>query len=466
MLFWPQISGRGAMLDRKPSDIARETLKLLASRKLAPSPDNYRALYEEIAGHSMPEGAAAAHAPRALTASQFALEIQEQIARLIESMLPALGPDEAAAGQQGEELLKLVRQPSLEVAALKAMMESFSAKLTLATEDQAEIRASVLKLLNLLLRNIGALSVDDRWLKGQVDSLVQASTPPLSLRRLDALEERLEDVIAKQSEAKAHLMDAQAQMKELFAAFLDKLRHMAACSQAHQGTFEQCAERIDEAQTLAEIAPVVREAFTASRAMANDAMAMHEELRGMREKTEATQAQIAQLQQDLERVSAQARHDPLTGALNRRGLDEAMEREIATARRRGGSLCLSLLDVDNFTSINEKMGHDAGDAALVHLAEVVRESLRPQDALARYGGEEFVVLLPDTPLDMGVMAMTRLQRELTKRFFLQDNEKILITFSAGVAELGVEETGADAIRRADQAMYLAKRAGKNRVLGA
>jgi diguanylate cyclase len=92
--------------------------------------------------------------------------------------------------------------------------------------------------------------------------------------------------------------------------------------------------------------------------------------------------------------------------------------------------------------------------------------MRPQDTLARFGGEEFVFLLPDTALDQGIEAMTRLQRELTKRFFLAGNEKVLITFSAGVAQMNAEESGMDAIRRADQAMYLAKRAGKNRVLGA
>ena len=83
-----------------------------------------------------------------------------------------------------------------------------------------------------------------------------------------------------------------------------------------------------------------------------------------------------------------------------------------------------------------------------------------------YGGEEFVILLPDTPLEKGIEAMTRLQRELTKRFFLAGTEKVLITFSAGVAQLAPGEAGHEAIKRADQGMYLAKRAGKNRVLGA
>ena len=163
---------------------------------------------------------------------------------------------------------------------------------------------------------------------------------------------------------------------------------------------------------------------------------------------------------------SQARHDPLTGALNRKGLDEALNREVSNVRRKDAPLSVALLDIDNFKKLNDTMGHATGDIALTHLAKVARECMRPQDTLARYGGEEFVILLPDTPLDKGIDAMTRLQRELTKKFFLAGSEKVLITFSAGVAQLVANEQPADAIRRADQAMYLAKRAGKNRVLGA
>jgi diguanylate cyclase len=97
---------------------------------------------------------------------------------------------------------------------------------------------------------------------------------------------------------------------------------------------------------------------------------------------------------------------------------------------------------------------------------VARTSMRPQDTMARYGGEEFVILLPDTALQNGVEAMQRLQRELTKRLFLQNNERVLITFSAGVAQLELDETAENAVKRADEAMYLAKRAGKNRVFAA
>jgi len=145
-------------------------------------------------------------------------------------------------------------------------------------------------------------------------------------------------------------------------------------------------------------------------------------------------------------------------------MDDALETEASRAKRHGSDLCLALLDIDNFKKLNDTLGHAVGDAALIHLAKVVEETIRPEDTLARYGGEEFVVLLPNTALDDAITAMARVQRELTRRFFLHNNDKVLITFSCGVAELGADETAPAALQRADSAMYLAKRAGKNRVM--
>ena len=211
---------------------------------------------------------------------------------------------------------------------------------------------------------------------------------------------------------------------------------------------------------------MLKDVVGATRSMAAQSKTAGDELLAMRERAKTTEAELAKLHRELDRVSAQARHDPLTGALNRQGMDEAMERELSQVRRKETPLSVALLDIDNFKKLNDTQGHATGDQALAHLATVARESMRPQDTLARYGGEEFVILMPDTPLERGVDAMTRLQRELTRRFFLAGTEKLLITFSAGVAQLSEGESGADAIKRADQAMYLAKRAGKNRVLAA
>ena len=160
-----------------------------------------------------------------------------------------------------------------------------------------------------------------------------------------------------------------------------------------------------------------------------------------------------------------AHHDPLTNLPNRRLLLDRLDQALVSSKRSQKNNALFFIDLDHFKKLNDSLGHVAGDNALVHLADQARKCMRPNDTLARYGGEEFVILMPDTPLAEGVEAMVRLQRELTRNFFLAGKEKVLITFSAGVAQLAADESGTDAVRRADQAMYLAKRAGKNRVFG-
>ena len=517
------------MSEKKPFEVARETLKQLTVRKLAPTPLNYQAIYNDIAGiphvphfpadnlrdisqalpaktpgqqkqrglldyaidrmnwdgvktalvayggfvpaSGLDTGASATSATQAvsdkpLTAAALTTDFMAQIGKMIEYALPALGTEDERFREQTQALITALRQPGADVPALKLMLLNFSHRLSFAAEDQAEIKNALLKLLHLVFENIGELSVEDQWLKGQMDALMTASTPPLSLRRLDDVERRLKDVIFKQKEAKERTVQAHNEMREMLAAFIERLSEMTQSTGTFNSKLEESAKLIEQAKTLAEIAPVLKDVVGASRTMASDSRAMQDELMAMRERATTTEAEIAKLHQELDRVSSEARHDPLTGALNRKGLDEALERELSTVRRKETPLCMALLDIDNFKKLNDTLGHAKGDEALNHLAKVAREVMRPQDTLARYGGEEFVILLPDTPLEKGIEAMTRLQRELTTRFFLAGAEKVLITFSAGVAQLAPGEAGSEAIRRADQAMYLAKRAGKNRVLGA
>jgi diguanylate cyclase len=520
------------MSEKKPFEIAKETLKQLTERKLIPTPLNYQKIYNDIAGvefvppfpadnlrdivKALPAktpgqqkqkglleyaidrlnwdgvktamvayggfvpatndvvtaAAGAASSPSVLsstpnnTAPALTNDFLVQIGRMIEFLKPALGMDEERFVTQTETLLAAIRQPVVDVIVVKQMLTAYSDRLSFVAEDQAEIKKTLLKLLHLMFENIAELSQDEHWLKGQMDALMTASAPPLTLRRLDDVERRLKDVIFKQKDAKGHALQAQEEMRKMLATFIERLSQITKSSDSFHSQMEESARLIEQAKSMTEIAPVLKEVMQATRNMAHDSKTSHDELLSMREHATATEAEIAKLHQELDRVSALARHDPLTGALNRKGLDEAMEREISNVRRKDVPLCVALLDIDNFKKINDSMGHSTGDAALTHLATVARECMRPQDNLARYGGEEFVILLPDTTLDKGIEALTRLQRELTKKFFLSGVEKVLITFSAGVVQLATDEKGATAIKRADQAMYLAKRAGKNRVVGA
>jgi len=415
------------------------------------------------ASRSMPlfdEAPVTASAP-ALTADFFG-----QLARLIEYASPAFGHDDAHFLEQTQALVKSLRDPATDAVTVKKMIAQYSQRLSFVAEDQAEIKLVLLKLLHLIIENISHLAVDDSWLKGQVDALMEVCVPPLTLRRLDDVEQRLKDVIFKQTEAKARTVQAQQEMRQMLATFIERLATMSVSTGEFHAQLEVSAKLIEQAKSIEEIAPVLKNVVGATRSMAKDSMSARDELQTMKKRAESTEAEIAKLHQELDRVSAQARHDPLTGALNRQGLDEAVNREISKVKRQDTPLSVALLDIDNFKKLNDSLGHATGDVALTHLATVTREVMRPQDTLARYGGEEFVILMPDTALENGVEAMVRLQRELTKRFFLAGTEKVLITFSAGVAQLAPGETGPQAIKRADQAMYLAKRAGKNRVLAA
>lgn len=508
------------MAERTPSDLARETLKQLAIRRLPPTPNHYREIYDEIAGmrsaQPFPEGpfrqilrvvpgqtpvqrrlldqfekavsgqdwsalqsvmvgyaklglsdsAVADTTNAAKTLAALPPDLAEQLARLVENTLAGLSTDDSKVHLLGGQLVQFLRAPSPPASTLQLMLANFSFRLSFAAEDQAAVRSLLLELLHMVFENMAALSVDDRWLSGQTEALVQATSQPLTLRRLDDVQRRLKDVIFKQTEAKGRMVEAQEQMKEMLSAFIERLGTMTETSGAFHETMEDCAEKIAAASSLEDIAPVLKQVMGATRSMALDSRMAHDELHQLRQRAQDKHAEIAQLQQTLDQVSKQARHDPLTGSLNRKGLDEALQREIARGRRAETPLCIALLDVDNFKQINDRLGHATGDEALVHLANVVRSVMRPQDMLARYGGEEFIVVLPDTLLASGVEAMQRLQRELTKNFFLKDNEKLLITFSAGVAQLSASEESPEAIKRADQAMYLAKRQGKNRVVAA
>ena len=209
---------------------------------------------------------------------------------------------------------------------------------------------------------------------------------------------------------------------------------------------------------------VLAEVISETRIIQVNAQRSRDELRASRRRVEEAERRINELQVELDKTSTLVRHDQLTGALNRRGLEEAFENEVARAQRRKSPMCVALLDIDNFKKLNDSLGHDAGDAALVHLVTVIRETVRPQDTVARFGGEEFIILLPDAPIEDAKKALVRLQRELTKRIFLTDNEKVLITFSAGVTDLRVGDDQASVTKRADEAMYTAKKTGKNRVV--
>jgi len=410
----------------------------------------------------------AARAPAGEGTAVAGNELQELLALLIDHTLGVLLADVPELAGEAQALATQIRaaRTAAEVAQLTSRLKKFSYKLQFVAEDQVELKTALLHLLQLIVDNINELVIDDQWLQGQIATVRELIGQPLNLRQMDDVERRLKDLIYKQSALKKSLNDARERMKAMLASFVDRLAEFAATTGEYHERIGVCAEKVSKAHDIADLSDVLDVVMQETRAVQLAAQRSRDELMTMRTRVEEAEQEVARLTAELAQTSEMVRHDALTGVLNRKGMDEAMAREVGRARRRDTPLCVALLDIDNFKRINDTYGHETGDQALVHLAQVVKTTLRPQDTLARFGGEEFVIILTDTGLDDGIQAMVRVQRELTRKFFLHKNEKLLITFSCGVAELGTEEDPAEAIRRADQAMYLAKRAGKNRVMAA
>lgn len=155
--------------------------------------------------------------------------------------------------------------------------------------------------------------------------------------------------------------------------------------------------------------------------------------------------------------------DGLTGVHNKRFLLEALDKEIPRGRRHGRPLSVVMFDIDHFKKINDTYGHLAGDYVLKELAQLVKSRLRPDDIFARYGGEEFAALLPETPVDGAGAIGEDLRRRIEERRFVFEGEVIPVTMSLGAAELTGEMDGTGLIKHADEKLYEAKHAGRNRV---
>ncbi|MBI3529281.1 MAG: diguanylate cyclase [Betaproteobacteria bacterium] len=342
----------------------------------------------------------------------------------------------------------------------------FTQRAELHGGGDGQIREALLRLLRLIVDNMRELVEGDHWIQGQVAIVKNVLDRPLTPEVIEEAERAIKDLMIRQGALKRSLEEARASLKALLQDFIDRLGGMSDDTSDYQAKLETYSSRLQQTDAFVALNDIIRDLLRDTRSMHEATEQTGKALTTARQHVQAAEARIQQMERELEHLTERAREDQLTGTLNRRGLDEAFKREAARADRQSSPMCVALLDIDNFKKLNDTLGHQAGDEALMHIVQVIKEHLRPADALARYGGEEFVILLPDSDVSEAMDVMARLQRELTKRFFLHNNEKLLITFSCGVSQRSSSEDLEPAVSRADRALYQAKRSGKNRVCAA
>jgi diguanylate cyclase len=504
-----------------PTEVARETLRRLAMRRIAPTPDNYQNLYEEIVGK--PSAPADTNTPTAATAlAGLVMDLNLQYPELadpVENLNQSIRKGEwtqcrkqlgqltrqlkqqaegSGGGRSQSEDLTLLRDllaKTLEFAVVTQLshsphlaekaqqlatavkeansastlskaasgLKSLWVSVELQASDTHDQQETLKRILLLLVENIGELLDDDTWLRGQLNMVQDVIAGPLQIRSLQEAEARLKEVIYKQSMVKHGLREATTTLKATMTTFVSRMSDAVAANDEYQGKIATHIKRISNTEDVLELNRILESLLEETRSAQSESQRAHDQLIYERDAALQAEGRIKELENQLAQMSTLVREDPLTRSLNRRGLDDEFAREASRADRYKTPFCIAVLDLDNFKALNDRRGHQTGDEALVHLVTVAKEELRLTDHIARLGGEEFLIILPNTPIDEAQKIVTRLQRSLTKKYFLDNNEKVLITFSAGIALRAQGEAQEASIVRADAAMYQAKQAGKNRV---
>jgi diguanylate cyclase len=439
-----------------PGDIAKQTLTRLARERLAPVPVNYCRTYREVEG----KGESWASFCR------YASLLEEALIGVLRSCQASGLLLDAETVRIARELGQLVSGSSSEhdLQRVRDIGHGLGVRLKRDLAGGTELQAQLVGLVQYIVGSLGSLAEEGQWFTSQLQTTEEFLGGNVSSADVTKARDVLRGVIEQQRDMRVAVAQSQQALKAVMSELIRQAASMVKDTANYELKITELGDHVQAANDLTEINSVVGELDAFVRDMGNAVRHSHDNMSVTHARLVQAEQQIVDLRQHLAETNEKARRDNLTGALNRSGLEDIWAREVARAEDDRTPLAIGILDVDNFKLLNDRHGHTVGDEALVHLAAVIRNALHGTDTMARYGGEEFVIVLPDTDVAGADAVMRRLQRELTKHFFLHGNDRLLITFSAGVTvvKLGTD-TLISAIERADSALYEAKRLGKNRV---
>lgn len=394
-------------------------------------------------------------------------QLLELLAQMLEHVV-ARQIDDLILAEEARTLAHQVRKikdkPGMEQ--FTAGFQQFCCKFDAYGERGLKLQKGLLKLLNMLMDSTGELLGEDQWIGVRISKLRETISKPLDHRVIAQAEHYLEEITQRQEIIGRSLSEAKVTLKQMVTSLITNIEELTDTTGEFHKKLEQYSEKISNTDDIKELNQLLVLIMEETRQMQKSTSNYRNEFLAARAEVSLAQNKINQLETELLEMGEKVHEDHLTGVLNRRGLDNAFERETSRSMRHQIPVCYALLDIDNFKKLNDTHGHQVGDDALVYLVESIKDTTRPEDVVSRYGGEEFVILLPNTKLEEAVHILSRIRRNLTKKFFLHENKRLLITFSAGIAQLQPGESQDSIFKRADEALYRAKNGGKNQILTA
>ena len=376
----------------------------------------------------------------------------------------ALPADDTRAVALAQELRVLQANLSRDgaTAALRTHAEALCERARRLLAHRHHLVDELHRLTREMSAGLAEVAEEGSWVKGQTQSLQLSLGDVPSVRSVRAASEMLAQTRTRQQRVRAERDSARASLKDAISQMLTELDALGDHTGGFADSVARYVDTIANADSLESLAGAVRQMVEESRAVHGLVSDTQQRLHAGRQRAAELEAQVRTLETELRRLSEEVSTDVLTEVANRRGLMQAFDVETSRLERQGGELSIGLLDIDNFKKLNDTLGHSVGDTALKTLAGHVQKQLRAVDVVARFGGEEFVVLLPGVPVDEAQVTLTRLQRTLSASLFMHDGREVFVTFSAGVTAFRPGEALEPALERADEALYEAKRTGKNR----
>ena len=392
----------------------------------------------------------------------------EAVAALAAALRAGLPAADARATALSAALAPLVGQLAADgpTPALAAELGAVCTQAGRWLEHRQQFVVQLEALCRELTAGLAELAEDASWTQGQLRAIEARLDGGLSARGIKAATELLARTREQQQHLRGERDRAREALRALVLGVLAQLGEVDDSAGGYGQRLEDYDRQIGSAASIDELAGVVQRMLADNRAVRAGVQATRERLGSEHARATELEARVRALEDDLRRLADEVSTDALTEVANRRGLQQAFDAERARIERAapGGlpALAVGLIDIDNFKRLNDTLGHAAGDVALKTLATRVAAALRPSDTVGRWGGEEFVVLLPATTAPEAQQVLTRLQRGLSAGLFLHEGREVFVTFSAGVTGWLPGESLDSALERADEALFEAKRSGKNR----
>ncbi len=294
------------------------------------------------------------------------------------------------------------------------------------------------------------VSGKNKELKEAIDSIIEKNEP-FSEKTNEEIYRRY--FLDKEENSLIKIRD---KLQQTLLVVFGDLKELSGQTQEYESTALQSVEKLSDDMSIQDIRNVLDDVIVATKKIRESGEATHQRL-------EDTTRTLQTLKKEFEHAKTELLQDFLTGVMNRKGFDESLKKSVNETT---GNLCVLILDIDHFKKFNDKHGHIVGDEVLKFVAKNVQKVVRGNDIMARIGGEEFAVILPETPL-LGAVTVAENARAVISRLKLERKGKAeklqTITVSIGAAQYKQGESLENFVNRADQALYLAKNSGRNRV---